>query len=55
MEGRKEMFSIMTRMNELMFNDTPARKTDRLLGVSKKVIMTHSALIQYSYMASNVW
>ena len=23
-------------MNEWMFNDTPARKTDRLLGVRKK-------------------
>ena len=32
-------------MNELMFNDTPAQKTDRLLGVSIAYILVSVSII----------
>ena len=31
----EQFFQLFDLMNELKFNDTPARKTDRLLGVRK--------------------
>ena len=36
-------------MNELMFNDTPARKTDRLLGVRKRDRMGISTVCPYHW------
>ena len=32
-------------MNEWTFNDTPARKTDRLLGVKKRVNVSYTAVV----------
>ena len=45
-------------MNEWMFNDTPARKTDRLLGERERNVLFNDALntfFIYGYMASDIW